>query len=160
MYVLGPEKSDAWKKAVLGGGTKPEDLCQNLLCLFPTLHLALGLGLFAFKPLDLSPDKKILRLELHFLNHLSDKATRVDVLTDPPPPTDHTTITQSSYRLSIFNEHLRRFLHSGDIIELSTSDPDRMPHPNIEILEMQWILERIPALTAAAEPQDEDEDKG
>src|SRR5436190_17905168 len=91
----GPEKSDAWKKAVLGDGQEPADLCQNLLCLSPTLRV---LGLFAFKPLDLSPDQKVLWMEL---NHRSDKATRVDLLTDPPPPTNHTTATHSSYRLSI-----------------------------------------------------------
>ena len=75
------------------------------------------------------------------------------------PPLTTVAITHSSYRLSIFNEHLRRFLHSGDIIELSTSDPRKMPLPNIEIFEMQWILGNILALIAEAEPKAEDKYK-
>ena len=46
-------------------------------------------------------------------------------------------------------------IHSGDEIYLETSDPKRLPLPDLRLLEMQWILHRVTALSGAAEPRDD-----
>jgi hypothetical protein len=40
---------------------------------------------------------------------------------------------------------------SGDLVELRTSDPARLPLPSMAILEMQWVLCRVLALAGAAD---------
>jgi hypothetical protein len=40
---------------------------------------------------------------------------------------------------------------SGDLVELRTSNPARLPLPSTAILEMQWVLYRVLALAGAAD---------
>ena len=50
---------------------------------------------------------------------------------------------------------------SGDEIFLETNDPERLPLPDWRLLDMQWILHRVAAMSGAAEPRDgfdEDDD--
>ena len=42
-------------------------------------------------------------------------------------------------------------IQSGDEIQLTTEDPENRPLPHWEILEMQWILNRVVAMSGAAE---------
>jgi hypothetical protein len=46
-------------------------------------------------------------------------------------------------------------IRSGDEIYLETNDPEGLPLPDWRILDMQWILHRVTALSAAAEPRDD-----
>lgn len=43
-----------------------------------------------------------------------------------------------------------RSIQSGDIFTLTTDDPESRPLPSLELLEMQWILQRITAMSDAA----------
>jgi hypothetical protein len=43
-----------------------------------------------------------------------------------------------------------RDIQSGDIFILTTDDPDNKPLPNWELLEMQWFLQRVTAMSGAA----------
>jgi hypothetical protein len=48
---------------------------------------------------------------------------------------------------------------SGDEISLTTDDPVSQPLPDLRLLEMQWFLHRVTAMSGAAEPQDDFHDK-
>ncbi|THC98531.1 hypothetical protein EYZ11_001961 [Aspergillus tanneri] len=47
---------------------------------------------------------------------------------------------------------------SGDVIEFTTDDPDNLPLPSAALLEMQWIIARVIAISGAADVSDEDFD--
>ena len=49
-------------------------------------------------------------------------------------------------------------IRSGDVICLETVDPEKLPLPDFRLLDMQWILHRVSALSGAAEPSDFDKD--
>ena len=57
-------------------------------------------------------------------------------------------------------------IQSGDEIRLTTEDPENRPLPHWDILEMQWILNRIVAMSGGAEVNefdnndDDDDDDG
>lgn len=44
------------------------------------------------------------------------------------------------------------FIKSGLSIILETKDPKKMPLPSMELLDLQWTLQRLTAMSAAAEP--------
>ncbi|KGQ01941.1 hypothetical protein PAAG_11332 [Paracoccidioides lutzii Pb01] len=43
-----------------------------------------------------------------------------------------------------------RIIRSGDVIELSTHDPENLPLPNWDLMEIQWVLQRLTTLSGAA----------
>jgi hypothetical protein len=45
-------------------------------------------------------------------------------------------------------------IYSGDKIYLTTDDPVLRPLPDLALLDIQWNLQRVTALTGVAEPQD------
>jgi hypothetical protein len=51
-----------------------------------------------------------------------------------------------------------RSIQSGDIFTLTTDDPEGRPLPSWELLDMQWILQRITAMSGAAGPPEFDDD--
>jgi len=55
----------------------------------------------------------------------------------------------------LFNHETRRVISSGDEISLETDDPVNKPLPSLKLLEMQWFLHRVAAMSAATEPQDD-----
>jgi hypothetical protein len=55
----------------------------------------------------------------------------------------------------MYNVKTDKKICSGDEICLETSDPDRLPLPDWRLLDMQWILQRITAMSGAAERHDD-----
>lgn len=55
-------------------------------------------------------------------------------------------------------------IESGDIVKLTTDDPVKVPLPHSKLIELQWLLNSVAALSGAAEaddswcPDDEDDD--
>lgn len=66
--------------------------------------------------------------------------------------------------LSLLDCDSCNILQSGDLITVTTDDPESLPLPSFEILHLQWILHRVRALAAAAgfddELDDDDDDYG
>jgi hypothetical protein len=56
--------------------------------------------------------------------------------------------------VKLFYGDTERKICSGDIITLTTDDPDEKPSPSLVLLEMQWFLHRVPTLGGAAEPRE------
>jgi hypothetical protein len=58
----------------------------------------------------------------------------------------------------LFNTESRKIICSGDEFSLETDDPVLRPLPDFRLLEMQWFLHRVTAMSGAAEIQDEFDD--
>ncbi|OAX77409.1 hypothetical protein ACJ72_08293 [Emergomyces africanus] len=145
------ERVAGWKKAILPNGTETP---ENLMCLAPNLHRLHTNGRFALQPIKLSEDQTKLTLRFYWLprpdlparRSLRDRAHIDDNLTELPR------------HLNIHNSITHRPVCSGDEIILETSDPINLPLPDIRLLDMQWVLQRLMALSGAAEADGDDLD--
>src|SRR3954447_4707576 len=43
-----------------------------------------------------------------------------------------------------------RFIRSGETFDFTTKDPKKLPLPSMELLEMQWVLQRLVGMSGAA----------
>ena len=62
----------------------------------------------------------------------------------------------------VWNAETQELIKCGDSIVITTHNPDTHPLPDIRILEMQWMLQQLTALSGAAEVHDkyESDDDG
>ena len=140
---------DDWYNAIFSNLTSTE-ICQNLLCLCPNAHAYWERAYFALKPIEISDDEKRLDVLFFWLSS-NPRVPRVNILQAPSSPaSDH---GPDSIRL--FNNDTYTVIKSGDKISLKTDDPVSQPLPNYKLLEMQWFLHRVTAMSGAAEPQND-----
>ncbi|KAF2184433.1 hypothetical protein K469DRAFT_709182, partial [Zopfia rhizophila CBS 207.26] len=139
--------NDAWYNAIFPLGT---EACQNLICLAPHVHKYWEKAYFALKPIRISDDKK--RLDVQFFWLPSNPHVRgVDILQVPLLPDSD----QGPNLARLINHETCEMISSGCEISLETDDPVSRPLPDFRILEMQWFLHRVTAMSGAAEPQDD-----
>ena len=110
-----------------------------------------------------SADKKKLFLRFHWLcpGNLDSLRLTTQALSDPDFVPSHPTFCPVmdlskggrdkpySSRLRLFDTDSCKPLQSGDVITVTTDDPELLPLPSFEILHLQWILHRMRALAAA-----------
>ena len=142
------ERVDAWYDSIFPGGT---EACYNLMCLCPNAHAYWGKAYFALKPIGLSTDKKRLEVQFFWLTK-SNRASQVAMLQRPLLPVD---LDQGPNVTRLSNVQTDRKICSGDQISLETDDPITNPLPDLRLLDMQWMLHRVQALSAAAQGQDD-----
>src|SRR5947207_3372363 len=152
------ERVDAWYNTIFASGT---EVCYNLMCLCPNAHTYWEKACFALKPIRLSDDKKHLDIQLFWLP-LHKHSSGVDILRTPSLPEG---LDQGPNRVKLFNCETDKKICSGDEISLETDDPVTRPLPDLRLLEMQWILHRVAAMSGATEPRndvknDNDDDNG
>ncbi|KAF2191183.1 hypothetical protein K469DRAFT_720172, partial [Zopfia rhizophila CBS 207.26] len=140
--------NDAWYNAIFPFGT---EVCQNLVCLCPNAHAYWGKAYFALKPIRMSDDKKRLDVQFFWLS-LNPHVPEVNVLQVPSLPAN---LDQGPNLAKLFNHETDTKIHSGCEISLETDDPVLRPLPDFRLLEMQWFLHRVTAMSGAAEPQDD-----
>jgi HNH endonuclease len=148
------ERVDAWYNAIFSNPAKTE-VCQNLLSLSPNAHAYWERAYFALKPMRISDDKKRLDIQFFWLSS-NPHVPGVTILQAPSlSAPDH-----GPNLARLFNHETITQICSGDEISLETDDPVSRPLPNFRLLEMQWFLHRVTAMSGAAEPQDDyyDED--
>jgi hypothetical protein len=146
------DRVDAWYKAIFSSGT---EVVYNLMCLGPHVHKYHEKAYFALKPKEISNDKKRLTVKFFWLPRNKYSPT-VDILRTPLIPED---LDGRNHGVGLWNFYTDQRIRSGDEIYLETDDPERLPLPDWRILEMQWILQRVTALSAAAEPRDDFSDE-
>lgn len=147
------ERVDAWHNAIFPLGT---EVCQNLICLALHVHGYWERGYFALKPIRLSDDKK--RLDVQFFWLQQHKfASQVNILQTPSLPKG---LDQGPNFAKLWNHQTDKKICSGDEISLETDDPATRPLPDFKVLEMQWFLHRVTAMSGAAEPLDDFCDDG
>ncbi|QSS56557.1 hypothetical protein I7I53_04805 [Histoplasma capsulatum var. duboisii H88] len=153
------ERINQWKAAVFG--EKGGEACSNLLTLAPSVHAYWGRALFALKPLDVSDDGKSIEVQLFWLRPYH-RLPEMRVTTSPELPSNLSGLVQN---VMLFNCETREIIPSGTVITIRTDDPDTKPLPNKAILDMQWVLHRLTALSGGADvleldlaPDDNDSD--
>ncbi|OJJ42437.1 hypothetical protein ASPZODRAFT_170112 [Penicilliopsis zonata CBS 506.65] len=144
------EKVRVWEKAVLG--EKGTEVCQNLICLAPTVHRLWRKAKFALKPEELSEDQKTLTVRFFWLSDSRYHRKEIGL-----PPYIAPGLDRSTGNTVLMNSETMQIISSGDILEFKTDDPENHPLPSFDILELQWMLHRVTALSGAAEATDEDD---
>ncbi|KAN0070975.1 hypothetical protein V8E54_011140 [Elaphomyces granulatus] len=111
--------------------------CFNLLCLAQHAHDWWNRGIFALKPVDRSEDRTTLTCQFFWQPQYSHtRKSNVDLLMAA-------IMNHSEYREDGLAEPIR----SGDMFTLTTDDPDKKPLPSFKLLELQWILQKITAMS-------------
>lgn len=123
----------------------------NSLCLGPVPYKLWSKCRFALKPIEVSPDGKQLTVQFFWMSRSNYVPLN---LQDPPEEPDNTGISACGTQLD--NIAIGQRIQSGDIIIFTTTDPDKLPLPPIDLLDMQWALHRLNALSGAADATDGD----
>ncbi|KAL9113725.1 MAG: hypothetical protein Q9227_002170 [Pyrenula ochraceoflavens] len=143
------ERIEKWKKSLKVNAT---EIVENLICLSPNAHMYWTKACFALKPLKISDDHK--RLDIQFFWLPTNRYERAKAIMDQPALLASST-DRGPNSVKLFNNINERKLRTGDKITLETDDTDKYPLPSFELLEMQWFLHRVAAMSAAAEPRDD-----
>ena len=147
---------DKWKKKIFPDSQHPDtgvESCFNLICLAGSAHTHWNNGRFALKPLELSDDEKELTVQFFWQPQYGHRPEdRVDLLMKPlsSKGLKFAERGEEAWHLGSFSTEPPRNFQSGDIFTLTTDDPGSRPLPSLELLEMQWILQRITAMSGAA----------
>jgi hypothetical protein len=46
-------------------------------------------------------------------------------------------------------------IRSERVLDIKTDGPENLPLPDVRLLDMQWVLNRVAGLSGAAEPRDD-----
>ena len=123
--------------------------CFNLISLCPNAHNYWTRGLFALKPLELSSDRRKLDLQFFWQPQAKFKVDeRVNLLTEPSSSRGLNFVDKCGLSYDL-NRPVP--IRSGDTFTLTTDDPESRPLPSIDLLDMQWVLQRVVAMSGAAE---------
>ncbi|PWY78014.1 hypothetical protein BO94DRAFT_588317 [Aspergillus sclerotioniger CBS 115572] len=114
---------------------------------------------FALRPMCISDDQKVMTAEFFWLP--GHKRSGYKAIDEPPVAfsSDLTACTvEEIERAKLFDMRTKSEINSGDALTFSTREPVKYSLPSIELLEMQWTLHRVLALSGAADVTDEDLD--
>jgi len=118
--------------------------------LSPDAHKYWTKAYFALKPIQLSDDKKCLDVEFYWMPRC-DSSAAVDILTS----LGSLEGLDGGSGTKLFHFPTDQPIYSGQTFSLTTDDPETHPLPNPALLEMQWILQRVAAMSGAAEIYDD-----
>ncbi|KAH3592609.1 hypothetical protein KXV95_002432 [Aspergillus fumigatus] len=149
--VWSDEKVDEWYNAIYGDVSGPEKP-ENLVLLSPDAYLLFTKGYIAFEPVDKDPEGMWLSLKLWWLQR--DEKDNVDFSIIPHLPSD---LNPYEYGIALHDVCNDSPLLSGKTITLNTHDPQNYPLPDTRIIEMQWVLNRVLALSGSVKPNALDE---
>jgi hypothetical protein len=151
------DRIEKWKSTIFPDSQNPDigvERCFNLIFLEPTAHDMWNRGLFALKPLKLSRDQKKLAIQFFWqVPGNYDIRSRIDLLTEPISSEGLDIIANGHWltRLEDNNSDPRRHpIRFGETFTFTTKDPKNLPLPSLELLEMQWILQRLVGMCGAA----------
>lgn len=139
------ERINSWLSAITERGTKSP---HNLICLTPTAHRLHGDAFFAF---DVGAShieegtEMWLDLKFHWLKRAGPRAT---VPLSEIPSLD--LEMPSDVKMTVHGQE-DHSIRSGDVVRVETDDPEQKPLPLQHLIEMQWFLNRVAALSGAAE---------
>ncbi|KAI5310775.1 hypothetical protein KEM55_002208, partial [Ascosphaera atra] len=148
-----PEKVDRWRRQIYKNEDRPNlanDSCNNIICLRKDLHAAWTNGVFALRPVSISEDQRELKVQFFWQRRVRHKPTdEVDLLVWPQSTEDCDRFGKTPLLL-IDRDDNPVLVRSGDMFTLTTRDPATHPLPNFDLLEMQWYLARIVAMSGVA----------
>jgi hypothetical protein len=141
------EKVAAWEAELFPKGMHEvgEERVYNLITLSPDAHAKWAAGYFALKPISLSDDKMILKVQF-FWQKEQDTQTTISLLTAPFP----TEGLERHRYAGLVDWRTKRCIKSGDYFDLQTTNPTTKPLPSFQLLEMQWFLQRLLGMAGGA----------
>jgi hypothetical protein len=145
------DRVQEWRNAIFPHQNNPDkgvEACYNLICLSPDAYAYWTKAYFALKPIQLSDDKKCLDVEFHWISQYNH-SSEIDILTSPL-----SSEGSGGRCVGLFDIITGQRFYSGKKISLTTDDPVTRPLPHLALLEMQWILHRMTAMSGAAEIYD------
>lgn len=144
------DRTNEWKRQILGDDGI--EVCHNLLTLCPNAHRLWGRARFALQPLSMREDKKSLKIRFFWLQS-RDFTKKMRITARPYLPA---ILDPGPMHAKLFDGLSETKLCSGDTFTLTTDDPQSKPLPSIELLQMQWTLQRLIAISGAAGVNDEE----
>jgi len=139
-----------WHDAIFPEGNFVE-VCHNLMCLNPLAHRYHENGYFALKPIGLEDEDKCLKVRFFWLKQSKSLPMNVGIFGAPLLEGSD----QGPNKAKLYNHETDDKICSGDELCLETHDPKKFPLPSLELLDMQWILNRLVAIRGAAEADDD-----
>ena len=107
-------------------------------------------GQFALKPLELSSDNTELMVQFFWqVSNTYKPANRIDLLKEPASSKGLTEGAGGWLAYEEIDGSLHK-IRSGEVFTFKTTDPKNLPLPSMELLEMQWHLQRLVAMSGAA----------
>jgi hypothetical protein len=142
-----------WRRAIFPDSENPDvgaEGCFNLISLTATAHEMWNKGVFALKPLKLSHDQKELTVQFFWqVSGNYEVDDQVDLLTEPTSSEGLDLLPNGSFLPRIDNGSNLR-IQSGETFTFTTKDPKNLPLPSLDLLEMQWVLQRLVGMSGAA----------
>ena len=144
------DRVSSWWNAVYGDVVTTKRLA-NMILLSQDAHHYHTLGRFALEPLGEDPDGHSLCLRFWWLRPSDSEPDQVNLTTRP-----HLNCDPQTFGMGMLHMNTYQPVHSGNVITIRTKDPISHPLPDMRLLEMQWVLNRLTALRGTAEPDDID----
>ncbi|KAM5480165.1 hypothetical protein MaudMau93_007628 [Microsporum audouinii] len=147
------EKVNAWFQAI----RPTTETTRNLLSFAPHTHSSHGRAYFGLKPVEMNEDQTQLTLRFYWLPCAS-KSQKMRLTTRPDVPSigDGREVgSERSGKVKLFDVYSNKPIFS-DVIVMKTADPEERPLPDLALLEMQWVLNVVAAISAGSEPVDLD----
>ncbi|OAL72595.1 hypothetical protein A7D00_3597 [Trichophyton violaceum] len=147
----GQERVDAWYNAITG--PVATETVQNLMCLAPSVHKYHERAYFALEPVEEDTKSHTLTVRFHWLPHMAN-LRRLKVDTRPSFPRG----IGCGRRIRLWEVVSGDEIISGTLINITGYDG--IPLPDLALLQLQWMLQRIVALAGGAEVFQESNDDG
>ncbi|EFR04043.1 hypothetical protein MGYG_07049 [Nannizzia gypsea CBS 118893] len=152
------DKVNEWFRAI----QPTTETMKNLLCLAPSVHKYHERAYFALKPVEMSEDRTQLKLRFYWLPNVNNPPVmRITTKPDIPAINDLRFVgdqgAQVVDKVKLYNVHTDLRIFNGDSIVIKTTNADTHPLPDTALLEMQWLLHAVTALSGGAEPLDLDD---
>ena len=157
------DKVNSWHAKIFQDNrTSPRrgtETVENMFTLTATLHCFHSEGAFALRSVRISDDKTQLELEFHWLaRQQRDSTAKVDLRDEPLSSRDRTD-SRAGVTFCRFEDSMKPTpLISGTRFMMTTDDPTNNPLPDPGLLELQWHLQRVVAMSGAAGWEEEDFD--
>jgi len=150
------DRVEKWRSTIFPNSQNPNvgvESYFNLISLSSHAHEMWNKGLFALKPLKLSRDRKKLTVQFFWQVPGGYKIkSRIDLLTEPASSEGKNVVGDGYWLTRLENDGLTpRNICSGETFTFTTNDPKNLPLPSLELLEMQWVLQRLVGMCGAAE---------
>ena|SRR2546423_7297033 len=146
----GKDQINKWKNTIFPNGVGVGS-CFNLISLSSLAHEMWNKGLFALKPLNLSRNRKTLTVQFFWQvpgNYKID--SEVDLLTETPSSECLDLVGDGYHLTRVQNDGSTPRICSGETLTFTTKDPKNLPLPSMELLEMQWVLQRLVGMSGSA----------
>lgn len=143
-------KINAWRAAAKKYGMYYH--CDNKLTMTPSACVYWDVAYFALKPVEMSEDQRSMKVQFFWLSN----AGRPEEYMAAPPDMPGNLATPGRRRVKLYKCETGEVIGLGKMITLITDNPEDKPLPSWELMEAQWLLKRIIALSFGRDFEEEE----